>query len=79
MFMRKIRKVLRSQMFTGSVVGLFAFSATFNLLWLCTNQELLKVLASSLFAGMFATLWYLVLSEDPKSKYIKVHKDVYAK
>ena len=77
LLMRQVRKALRSPAFTGLVVGCLGFSVTFNLVWMATQMDFLKVLAFALFGGMFAAIGYALLVEDPKSKYIRVNRDVY--
>ena len=77
LLMRQVRKALRSPAFTGLVVGCLGFSVTFNLVWMATQMDFLKVLAFAMFGGMFAAIVYAMLVEDPRSRYYKVHKDVY--
>lgn len=73
--MRKVRRMLTSTMFMAGTIGALCFMVCFNLLWMGTNIEFLKVCAFALFAGLAGFCGYAVLTEDPRDRYYRVHNE----
>ena len=75
LFMRKVRRTLTSTAFMSGAIGALCFMLCFNLLWMGTHMEFLKVCAFALFAGMAGFCGYACLTEDPRDKYLRVNHE----
>ena len=73
MLMRIIRRTLRSEMFTGCMVGFAGMLLSFNLMWFGSECDAIVAIIGSVLIGFLAFLGYMSLIEDPREKYFRTH------